>query len=122
MKVKSWVSTTLAPGAIGGIDGRPLLSRFAVSCHTVTDDAFCRPNYEPLTRRQPRLGDPLWQTQIDGRTWSAELRFHGESYGWEAQILRDRELVISHRFVLLEHAERWAREKRTALEKDTGGT
>jgi len=25
-------------------------------------------------------------------TWSCELRFHGESYGWETLVLRDGEL------------------------------
>lgn len=27
-------------------------------------------------------------------TWSCEPRFHGESWGWEVQTLRDGELVI----------------------------
>jgi hypothetical protein len=50
-------------------------------------------------------------------TWSCELRFHGESYGWEAQILREGELVIGRRFDLRRLAERWAEEERQALER-----
>lgn len=30
----------------------------------------------------------------------SELRFHGESWGWEAQILRDGDLVLGQRFPL----------------------
>jgi hypothetical protein len=34
--------------------------------------------------------------------WSCDFRFHGESYGGEAQMLRDGELVAGQRFVLRE--------------------
>jgi hypothetical protein len=50
-------------------------------------------------------------------TWSCELRFHGESWGWEAQILRAGELVIGRRFDLSQLAEQWAEEERKAIEK-----
>ena len=36
------------------------------------------------------------------------VRFHGESYDWEAQILRDGGLVVAQRFVLRQMAEAWA--------------
>ena len=50
-------------------------------------------------------------------TWSCELRFHGESYGWEAQILRDGELFDGQRFILRDMAEAWAEAERQFLEK-----
>jgi hypothetical protein len=50
--------------------------------------------------------------------WSCELRFHGESYGWEAQLLREGELVIGHRFLLRQLAEAWADTERQILETE----
>jgi hypothetical protein len=50
-------------------------------------------------------------------TWSCELRFHGESYGWEAQILREGELVIGQRFALRQLADAWSEAEREILEK-----
>jgi hypothetical protein len=49
-------------------------------------------------------------------TWSCELRFHWESWGWEAQILREGELVIGRRFDLRLLAEQWAEEERKFIE------
>lgn len=69
-------------------------------------------------RFQPRAGDPLWTMRAGGVSWSAELRFHGESYGWEAQILRDGELVIGRRFDTRALAVRWAEIERSALVAD----
>jgi hypothetical protein len=80
----------------------------------VNDDAFYRPN-RPTPRRQPKPGEQIWTLHKDHVTWSCELRFHGESYGWEAQILRNGELSISRRFPLRQQAERWAEEERKAL-------
>ena len=40
------------------------------------------------------------------------LRFHGDSYGWEAQIRRDGDLFISQRLIARVPAERWANEAR----------
>ena len=50
---------------------------------------------------------------------SCELRFHGESWGWEAQILQRGELSYSRRFLLRQQAVQWAEEERKAL--DGGG-
>ena len=47
--------------------------------------------------------------------------FNGESWGWEAQILRDRELVIGQRFALRQMAEAWAEAERQILERKTAG-
>jgi hypothetical protein len=36
------------------------------------------------------------------------LLFRGESYGWEAQIFRDKDFTIGRRFILREEAAGWA--------------
>jgi hypothetical protein len=47
---------------------------------------------------------------------SCELRFHGESYGWEAQILERGELFTAHAaFVTKAAAIGWAEHERMAL-------
>ena|SRR5436190_23609419 len=77
------------------------------------------PDYSPFG---PRLAsaslapEPVWELRKDHSKWSCALRFHGESYGWEAQILRGNDLVISQRFVLREFAVRWAGELRRLIE------
>jgi hypothetical protein len=53
----------------------------------------------------------------DHITWFCELRFHGESYGWDARILRAGDFFASHRFVLRAHAEEWANEQRQNIDK-----
>ena len=78
----------------------------------MSDDAFYRPNRPPTPLRQPKPGEPLWSLRRNHLTWSCELRFHGESWGWEAQILREGELVIGRRFDLRRFAEQWAEEER----------
>ena len=45
----------------------------------------------------------------------ASLRFHGEAYGWEAELLCEGELVIGRRFDLRRLAEQWAEEERKLL-------
>jgi hypothetical protein len=67
--------------------------------------------------RPPRPGEPIWTIRANHVTWSCEFRFHGESYGWEAQILRDGERVIGHRFILRQLAEAWAEAERQILAK-----
>jgi hypothetical protein len=51
-------------------------------------------------------------------TWSCEFRFHGESYGWEAMILREGQLVIGHRFILRRLAEAWAETEQQIVETE----
>ena len=65
----------------------------------------------------PRPGEPLWSIRKDHVTWSCELRFHGESYGWEAQSLREGDLHIGRPFLLREQAERWAEQERDWIER-----
>jgi hypothetical protein len=42
--------------------------------------------------RQRRPGELIWTVQKNHVTWTCELKFHGESYGWEAQIYRETDL------------------------------
>ena len=54
----------------------------------------------------------------DRAPMSCELRFHGESFGWEAIFLERGELFVSHGgFVTRELAVRWAEVERAAMEK-----
>ena len=49
---------------------------------------------------------------------TCELRFHGESYGWEAQFLERGELLYSRgAFMTRALAVQWAEEERKAMEK-----
>jgi hypothetical protein len=84
---------------------------------TMTDDAFYRPNRSPAPPRQPTPGELLWTLRHEHVTWICELRFHGENYGWEAQILREGELVIGQRFDLRRQAVQWAEAERQILER-----
>ena len=68
--------------------------------------------------RQPRPGEPLFVfvRASDEAPMSCELRFHGESYGWEAQFYERGELLVGRRFVTRALAVEWAEEERKALE------
>jgi hypothetical protein len=84
----------------------------------MSDDAFDSPNRRPPPPRVPKPGEPLWSVRFNHVSWSCELRFHGESYGWEAQILREGELFVAHgAFVLKSDAIRWAEEQRKDAER-----
>jgi hypothetical protein len=57
----------------------------------------------------------------DGALMSCELRFHGESYGWEVQFLERGELLFARGgFTLRRDAIAWAQHERAAIE--TGAT
>jgi hypothetical protein len=73
---------------------------------------FYRHNHGAATRWQSTPGKPIWSLRHDHVTWSCEFRFHGESYGWEAQIVRESELVIGRRFDTRALAVQWAEEER----------
>lgn len=50
---------------------------------------FCSPHDRPPEAPHNRPAEPLWSLSGPNNvTWSAQLRFHGESYGWEAMILQ----------------------------------
>jgi hypothetical protein len=83
----------------------------------MTDDSLLW-THKPAARCRPRPGEPLWSTRRENVTWSCELRFHGESVGWEAQILKDGDLFIARTFVLRDLAMGWAKNERDRLEGD----
>jgi hypothetical protein len=51
------------------------------------DDPFYSPTHRPPVR-QPQPAEPLceFMRAPDGPPMAIDLRFHGESYGWEALI------------------------------------
>jgi hypothetical protein len=74
----------------------------------------------PQPRYRPESTEPLWELRTDHVTWSAELRFHGESWGWEAQIYRDGEITIGRRFDTKALAVQWAALERADIENGGG--
>jgi hypothetical protein len=56
----------------------------------------------------------------DRAPMACELRFHGESYGWEAQFYERGDFVIGRRFVTRALAIQWAEEEREAAEQTKG--
>jgi hypothetical protein len=73
--------------------------------------------YAPAVRTA-KPGDLLWELRREHITWSAELRFHGESWGWEAQILRDDDLLLGQRFLSREQATRFAEAIQAEIQPD----
>jgi hypothetical protein len=76
----------------------------------------------PLRKAQP--GEVLFEfvRASDRAPMSCELRFNGESYGWEAQFFERGELVISRGgFVLRALAIQWAEHERKAMEEERHG-
>jgi hypothetical protein len=82
----------------------------------VTDDPFYSPTHRPPPR-QRRPGELLWTIRVNKVTWSAELRFHGESYGWECQVFRETDFTIGRRFIQREEAIAWGELLRKDREK-----
>ena len=80
-------------------------------------DPFYSPNHVPPVRTAKR-GEPLWHLRCDHVTWSAELRCHGELWGWEAQILREGDLVLGQRFRLHEQAVSFAEAMQAEIQSD----
>jgi hypothetical protein len=84
----------------------------------VSDQPFYTPGLQP-TPRQPKPGELLFAfvRASDRAPISCELRFHGESYGWEAVFLERGELFYSHGlFVTKALAVQWAAVERAAME------
>ena len=89
----------------------------------MSDEPFYSPNRKPPPPRQPQPGERLFEfiRASDRAPMSVELRFHGESYGWEAQILERGELLMAHgAFPTKVTAIAWAEAERTALETAGG--
>jgi hypothetical protein len=81
---------------------------------------FCAPDRQ-LPQRKPTPGEPLFSFQTaDKRHYTSELRFHGESYGWEAQFLEGGELRYGRMFMLREEVIWWAEGERRELEAGRG--
>jgi hypothetical protein len=77
-------------------------------------------NYR-IADRRPTPGELLFEfvRVSDQAPMPCELRFHGESYGWEAQFLERGELLLSRgAFVTRAVAVRWAEEMRHAMESE----
>ena len=87
----------------------------ARTLRAMSDDALLW-THKPTARDRPRPGQFLWSFSKGDVTWTCALHFHGESVGWEAQILRDRELTIGRTFLPTERAVRWAEGERQELE------
>jgi hypothetical protein len=74
----------------------------------------------PAPARKAEPGELLFEFQRgrDRAPMACELRFHGESYGWEAQFFERGELLYSRgAFVLRDLAVRWAEEERKDMER-----
>jgi hypothetical protein len=83
------------------------------------DDPFYLPNRQPPPPRVTRPGELLSEfvRASDGVAMTCALRFHGESYGWDAQFFERGELFYSRgAFILRETAVRWAEQERKAME------
>jgi hypothetical protein len=88
----------------------------------LSDDPFYSPTYNPAPARAVRPGELLFEfvRASDRAPMSCELRFHGESYGWEAQFLERGEFIYRRcLFVTKVVAVRWAELERAAMERDT---
>jgi hypothetical protein len=74
-------------------------------------------NHTPPPLRKPRPGELLFAfvRASDRAPMSCELRFHGESFGWEAQFLERGELLYARGgLVMRADAIAWAEEERKA--------
>lgn len=75
-------------------------------------------NAPPPPPRRPKPGELLFEfvRASDRAPMSCELRFNGESYGWEAQFFERGELSHSHGlFATRALAVQWAEQERLAL-------
>ena len=68
--------------------------------------------------RLPRPGEPLFAfvRASDQAPMACELRFHGESWGWEAQFFDRGEFLIGRRFDTRNQALQWAELERQAID------
>jgi hypothetical protein len=82
------------------------------------DQPFYAPNRPPLPPRVARPGELLFSfvRARDRAPMTCELRFNGESFGWEAQFFERGELFYSRgAFVLRELAVAWATAERDSM-------
>ena len=81
----------------------------------MTDNPLHSGHRPPARQRKP--GEVVWSIRVNQENWSAELKFHGESYGWECQIFRETDFRVGRRFILREEAIGWAASERQDLEE-----
>ena len=81
----------------------------------MSDTPWYAPHHVIPTRRTPQAGEPVWSLRKHGRQVDCELRFHGESYGWECQCLHEGELAYGQRFVSRAGAVQEAEAQRARL-------
>jgi len=85
----------------------------------VSDDEWYKPHRTPTPPRQQTPGELLFEfvRERDHKHFRCELRFHGESYGWEAQFLVGIELLYAHGgFITRAGAIRWAERERKMIQ------
>jgi hypothetical protein len=85
----------------------------------MADEDWYEPRRPAAPARHPQPGELLFEfvRGSDRTPMSCELRFHGQSYGWEAQFLERSEIFASHGgFPLRELAVTWAQEERQIIE------
>jgi len=86
----------------------------------MSDDApFYSPNFRPPPR-VPRPGELLFEfiRACDRAPITCELRFHGESYGWEVDFVNGGDPFYAHgAFTTRAAAVRWAEEERADMER-----
>ncbi len=69
------------------------------------EEPFYSPNYRSAPPARPRRPtEHVWTVAKGERRLEGVLRFHGESYGGEFQVLRNGELYIGRRFVMHDEA------------------
>jgi hypothetical protein len=102
--------------------GRLSRAEIDLRCHAAQDhggmsddEDWYKPNRPPVPPRQPTPGESVWSLRKNGKQVDCELRFHGESYGWECQSLHEGELAYGQRFVMREGAVAEAEAQRQRL-------
>jgi hypothetical protein len=63
----------------------------------------------------PHLRESVWTLTKHGKRLDCELRFHGESYGWECQCKHGGELAYGQRCIMRELALKEAEAQRQRL-------
>jgi hypothetical protein len=81
----------------------------------MSDNPLHSGHVPPVRQRKP--GEVVWSIRVNHVNWSAELKFHGESYGWECQSFRETDFRFGRRFILREEALGFAAAEKQAIEK-----
>lgn len=95
----------------------PTLSPACATIRRMADEDWLK-LHAPTQPRKPTPGEHAWSLRKNGKRIDCELRFHGESYGWECQRLHDGELAYGRRFILREGAIAEAEAQRQRLTRN----